>query len=72
MLDPLYIHLFWWQGSLITWLRKKHYRIVLMRRVLFHGESYMSAHILLDLSNELGERDQMRGLPSIFFFFATS
>ena len=24
----------------------------------------MSAHVLLNLLNELGERDQMRGLPS--------
>ena len=28
-------------------------------------ESYMSAHVLLNLLNELGERDKMRGLPSI-------
>ena len=26
----------------------------------------MSAHVLLNLLNELGERDKMRGLPSIF------
>ena len=26
----------------------------------------MSAHILLNLLNELGKRDKMRGLPSIF------
>ena len=32
----------------------------------------MSAHILLNLLNELGKRDKMRGLPSIFLFFATS
>ena len=32
----------------------------------------MSAHILLNLSNELGKRDKMRGLPSIYIFFATS
>ena len=25
----------------------------------------MSAHVLLNLLNELGKRDQMRGLPSI-------
>ena len=33
----------------------------------------MSAHVLLNLFNELGKRDRMRGLPSIFsLFFATS
>ena len=33
----------------------------------------MSAHVLLNLLNELGKRDKMRGLPSILsFFFATS
>ena len=33
----------------------------------------MSAHILLNLLNELGKRDKMRGLPSILSpFFATS
>ena len=29
----------------------------------------MSAHVLLNLSNELGKRDQMRGLPSILSLF---
>ena len=32
----------------------------------------MSAHILLNLLNELGKRDKMRGLPSILLFFAAS
>ena len=41
----------------------------------------MSAHVLLNLLNELGKRDKMRGLPSIlsleacrafYFLFATS
>ena len=30
----------------------------------------MSAHVLLNLLNELRKRDKMRGLPT--FFFATS
>ena len=30
---------------------------------------YMSARILLNLSNELGKRDKMRGLPSILSLF---
>ena len=29
----------------------------------------MSAHVLLNLLNELGKSDNMRGLPSILFLF---
>ena len=29
----------------------------------------MSAHVLSNLSNELGKRDKMRGLPSILSLF---
>ena len=29
----------------------------------------MNAHVLLNLLNELGKRDKMRGLPSIFSLF---
>ena len=32
----------------------------------------MSAHVLLNLLNELRKRDKMRVLPSILSFFATS
>ena len=32
----------------------------------------MSAHVLLNILNELGKRDKMRGLTSIYLFFATS
>ena len=35
----------------------------------FHRGSYMSAHVLLNLLNELGKRDRMRGLPSILSLF---
>ena len=31
-----------------------------------------SAHVLLNLLNELVKRDKMLGLPSIYLFFATS
>ena len=34
-----------------------------------HRGSYMSAHVLLSLLNELGKRDKMRGLPSILSLF---
>ena len=37
-------------------------------RILPRG-SYMSAHVLLNLLNELGKRDKMRGLPSILSLF---
>ena len=36
--------------------------------VIYRG-SYMSAHVLLNLLNELGKRDKMRGLPSILSLF---
>ena len=32
----------------------------------------MSAHVLLNLLIELGKIDKMRGLPSIYLFFAMS
>ena len=31
--------------------------------------SYKSAHVLFNLLNELGERDKIRGLPSILSLF---
>ena len=36
---------------------------------LIHRGSYMSARVLLNLLNELGKRDKMRGLPSILSLF---
>ena len=41
--------------------------IDLIRNV--HRGSYMSAYVLLNLLNELGKRDKMRGLPSILSLF---
>ena len=35
----------------------------------FHRGSYMSVHVLLNLSNEFEKRDKMRGLPSILSLF---
>ena len=34
-----------------------------------HRGSYMSAHVLLNLLNELGKRDKMRGLSCILSLF---
>ena len=31
----------------------------------------MSAHVLLNLLNELGKRDKMRGMPSLLALFRT-
>ena len=45
----------------------KYSRII--NNVLLHRGSYMSAHVLLTLLNELGKRDEMRGLPSILSIF---
>ena len=35
----------------------------------FYRGSYMSAHVLLNLLNELGKRDKMRGLSSNLSLF---
>ena len=49
---------------ILTWVENQH----VVQRVLYRG-SYMSAHVLLNLLNELGKRDKMRGLPSILSLF---
>ena len=41
----------------------------LFRDKIINRGSYMSAHVLLNLLNELGKRDKMRGLPSILSLF---
>ena len=41
---------------------------MLYRHTVIRG-SYMSAHVLLNLLNELGKRDKMQGLSSILFLF---
>ena len=46
-------------SSLCTWILKGK----------IHRGSYMSAHVLLNLLNELGKRGEMRGLPSILSLF---
>ena len=39
---------------------------------IYSFQSYISAHVLLNLLNELGKRDKMRGLPSILSLFPNS
>ena len=36
---------------------------MVLRVKVLHRGSYMSAHVLLNLLNELGKGDKMRGLP---------
>ena len=38
-------------------------------RQIIHRGSYMSAYVLLNLLNEFGKRDKMRGLSSILSLF---
>ena len=42
---------------------------LVLSKANMHRRSYMSAHVLLNLLNELGKRDKMRGLPSILSLF---
>ena len=42
---------------------------VQLSSVVRNRGSYMSAHVLLNLLNELRKRDKMRGLPSILSLF---
>ena len=53
---------------LLHFRRIKLYAITVVVYVLNRG-SYISAHVLLNLLNELGKRDKMRGLPSILSLF---
>ena len=43
-------------------------RIIIARLIIVFVD-YMSAHVLLNLLNELGKGDKMRGLPSILSLF---
>ena len=42
---------------------------LLKRFTIVKRGSYMSAHVLLNLLNEFGNKDKMRGLPSILSLF---
>ena len=44
-------------------------KVTLNPNTTINRGSYMSAHVLLNLLNELGKRDKMRGLPSILSLF---
>ena len=51
---------------LISKTRLRKYMLLLS---YINRGSYMSAHVLLNLLNELRKRDKMRGLPSILSLF---
>ena len=57
--------------SVCAWMCTKNFNIGLVGRALNRG-SYMSAHVLLNLLNELGKRDKIRGLLAFYLFFAMS
>ena len=50
------------------WKLQPRIRQVYKMHTMYRG-SYMSAHVLLNLLNELGKRDKMGGLPSILSLF---
>ena len=61
-----------WLLSKVTYLYC--FLILVMMLICIHASllnrgSYMSAHVLLNLLNELGKREKMRGLPSILSLF---
>ena len=49
--------------------KHSHGNIPAQKNDEIHRGSYMSAHVLLNLLNEFGKRDKMRGLPSILSLF---
>ena len=46
-----------------------HVTFIMCLSILIHRGSYMSAHVLLNLLNELRKRNKMQGLPSILSLF---
>ena len=44
----------------------------IQKRCELHRVSYISAHVLLNLLNELRKRDKMRACRAFYLFFATS
>ena len=59
------VWLFLYNARLMIWIETAETPIWCAR----HRESYMSAHVLLNVLNELGKRDKMRDLPSILTLF---
>ena len=55
--------------EIIIIMCKSYNTMYARKKTYIHRGSYMSAHVLLNLLNELGKRDKMRGLPSILSLF---
>ena len=55
--------------QLLIGYRRQAYGPTIKKMFKKNRGSYMSAHVLLNLLNELGKRDKMRGLPSILSLF---
>ena len=62
--DALNLH--WVSLSILLTSRKVLSHVL---NIAVNRRSYMSAHVLLNLLNELGKRDKMWGLPSILSLF---
>ena len=66
ILSAFWLRLLGWPS--IKYCHKYSKAVGLLTYYVYRG-SYMSAHVLLNLLNELGKRDKMRGLPSILSLF---
>ena len=54
----------------LTYCNISQYALSISLQLYFiYRGSYISAHVLLNLFNELGKRDKMRGLSSILSLF---
>ena len=71
MLDQCHTLSNCWIQATITYVSKQfgHLEILQVSVTNINTGSYMSAHVLLNLLNELGKRDKMRGLSSILSLF---
>ena len=57
------------EGTLYFHLHRNDFASQHSHFISINTGSYMSAHVLLNLLNELGKIDKMRGLPSILSLF---
>ena len=67
------LHVIFFTNLVCTTFANKMSQIVdfILQKAAFpkYRGSYMSAHVLLNLLNDFGKRDKMRGLPSILSLF---
>ena len=55
--------------SILLWVVNVHLSV---KSLLRYRGSCVGAYVLLNLINELGKRDKMRGLQAFYLFFAMS